>query len=80
MDTQKIAEKIQQIIDCEVRRQTATDYEEKLNDLKNDLTFYVEEAKTLAEDYKSQGLTFNTVEAEGHLRAWLAVESILKDY
>lgn len=80
MNTQQIAEKLQQIIDCEVRRQTVTDHEEKLNDLKYDLTTYIENAKVLVEDYKSQGLTFNTIEAEGYLRAWLTVESILKNY
>jgi hypothetical protein len=78
--TFELARKLQTIIDEKVRVQAVNSDTEKLEDLKNDLTTYIEAAKALAEDYRSQGLTFNTVEAEGHLRAWLTVESILKEY
>jgi hypothetical protein len=57
-----------------------TEYQEKFENLTFDLERLIEEAKGLAEDYKSQGLNFNTIEAEGFLRAMLTVKATIENY
>ena len=79
--TQKIKEisiQIQELIEEEISKQdTNQEYKESLESFIRNFEYMVQEARDVVEDYKSQGLTFNTIEAEGYLRAFLTIQSML---
>lgn len=81
MNTEKIKEisiQIQELIEEEVSKQdTNQKYKEKLEDFNSNFDYMLEEARDLVEDFKTQGLSINTIEAEGYLRAFLTIQSIL---
>jgi hypothetical protein len=79
-ETQEIASQLWDIIQREVDDQSDRQFEEKLDNLKYSLEDLIREAKETRDDFKDQGLTFSTIEAEGYLRAMLTVESILENY
>lgn len=82
MRNEQIAASIKQMIDSEARRLTQDDiqYREKFDGLVADLENELLYARELKEDFEKQGLTVNTIEAEGYLRAFLRVESLLEEY
>jgi rubrerythrin len=79
-ETQEIASQLWDIIQREVDDQSDRQFEEKLENLKYALEDLIRDAKETRDDFKDQGLTYGTLEAEGYLRAMLTVESILENY
>jgi hypothetical protein len=75
-----IAEQIDYIIKRKINELVDHTYEDKFSSLIYDLESYIHEAKETKSDFESQGLTINTVEAEGYLRAMLTVQSIIEQY
>ena len=78
----KLTRDLNNIINGEVRNRSdvETPYKEKFDNLVYDISRLFEESVLLMEDYKFQGLTFNTIEAEGYHRAMLTVKSIIDEY
>lgn len=56
----------------------AKEYKEWIESLDEDISILVNEVKDLIEDCKENGLTLNSIEAEGFLRGILHVEAIIK--
>ena len=81
-DTSHLIESLNRLVQTEVVRRTSSNstYEEKYDMLVFDLTRLIEDAQLLVEDYRSQELTFNTIEAEGYRRAMLTVKEIIDEY
>lgn len=80
--TEHLIEQLNYIINNEARRisSDADSRYDKYEMMVFDLRRLVEDAKLLVDDYKSQGLTFNTIESEGFLRAMLTVEAVLNEH
>jgi hypothetical protein len=64
-ETQEIASRLWDIIQREVDYQSDRQFEEKLDNLKYDLTELIREAKERRDDFKDKGLTFNMIEGGG---------------
>lgn len=80
--TGHLIEQLNYLVNNEARRITsdADSRYDKYEMMVFDLRRLVEDAKLLVDDYKSQELTFNTIESEGFLRAMLTVEAVLNEY
>ena len=76
-----IASMLQMIIWTESKKMTSTEskYHDKYDNLVYDLNRLIDESAYLLDDYKSQGLTFNAIEAEGYHRAMLTVKELIND-
>ena len=81
-DKEHLAESLDRLIQIEVIRRTSDEstYAEKFDTLVYDLEQLINDSMALLDDYKSQGLTFNSIEAEGYHRAMLTVREIINDY
>lgn len=55
-------------------------FQDRLYDLITALEWHIDEAKQLHKEMQSEGLTINTIEAEGALRMALRIESELQEY
>ncbi len=80
--TGHLIEQLNYLVNNEARRITsdADSRYDKYEMMVFDLRRLVEDAKLLVDDYKSQELTFNTIESEGFLRAMLTVEAVLNEH
>lgn len=76
-----VCESLKGLIDGEVIRRASEEssYRDKYEDLLYELNGLINNSEALVEDYKSQGLTFNTIEAEGYHRAMLTVKEIIEN-
>jgi hypothetical protein len=81
MDKEKIkeiSEQIQELIEDEVAKQnTNQECRDRIESFINTFDYMIEEARETLEDFRSQGLSLNTIESEGYLRAFLTIQSIL---
>jgi hypothetical protein len=81
MDKEKIkeiSEQIQELIEDEVAKQnTNQECKDRIESFINTFDYMIEEARETLEDFRSQGLSLNTIESEGYLRAFLTIQSIL---
>jgi hypothetical protein len=80
--TEHLIEQLHHLINNEARRITSDEESnhDRFEMMVFDLRRLVGDAKLLVDDYKSQGLTFNTIEAEGFLRAMLTIEAVLDEH
>ena len=76
----EISIQIHDLIERAVEEQnTNQEYKESLESFIQNSNYFLEEARDTLEDFKSQGLSINTIEAEGYLRAVLTIQSMLPD-
>jgi uncharacterized coiled-coil DUF342 family protein len=74
----EIAIQIQELIDEEVENKNKNqEYKDELESFIYRFEELLLEARDVVEDFKSQGLSINTIEAEGYLRGFLTIRSIL---
>jgi hypothetical protein len=79
---QKIANEINKMIELSVQERVSNEKEES-NSLEDFFWRFKETlryAKDLQQDFKEQGLTFSSIEAEGYLHAMLTIENVLEDF
>ena len=77
----QLAKYLDDLIRMEVIQRTSDEstYAEKFDNLVYELERLIDDSVALLNDYKSQGLTFNTIEAEGYHRAMLTVKELIND-
>ena len=74
----EISSQIQELIEDEVSKQnTNQECRDRIESFINTFEYMIEDARDVVEDFRSQGLSLNTIESEGYLRAFLTIQSIL---
>ena len=78
-DLNKIVREVQYLIDSQVREKTSeqTKIHEKYLNLKSELESLADEAEFTYENFKAEGLTVNSIEAEGYLRCAKTILNII---
>ena len=65
-------------VGCEISLEEFNKVKEELSWLKHEIERNYEYAQNVLQDYKESGLTFNSIEAEGYLRASKTIYEQLK--